>query len=337
MLPIYSMRYSFRMYVCYDTETSFLRKGFTRKDSCLFEIGAHSKDATFQRMVNPLKIYDNADNIIESIYQSGSDPNKSLMFWVKLLSEKGALRSNLRRADKWKQADAIGILLRRSDTALKHESPLKMLYALEKTDDDVKLAENMIKHKTMLGKPNGLLFYTPESAMREMKEKFEKEIWVAHNGKSFDEKIVKNQGVDLSKVSFVDSLPLFRTLVPGENSYSQPLLYRSVLKREYKAHHAYSDSKALHELLTHVLKDRSLESISTKKAKKKITPKPKTDLLEIRGIGPVSATRLMRKKIKSIDDLNTYIDTHNYNDWCTEFSDIHCYKKLGEKLFALDS
>jgi hypothetical protein len=321
--------------LCYDVESTFLRKGFTRGDTKLLEVAFYNEDVSFQRMVNPCTKYATGEEIVEDLYIAGSDPDKSIRFWTKLLIEKGSLSSANKRKNKWEQATAISELLKRSDIALKHKEPLKVLYVLEqgKTEDD---ALEFVKDTTLVPKPSGRLFYRPCTILKFAIDRYKQYTWIAHNGKSFDEKILKgHEGIDAEawkSIKFLDSLPILRTLCPGHDSYSQPLLYKAVLGKSYFAHHALEDSKALHQLLTHVLAGRDIHSVQTSKPKVKL--KVNTDLLQIKGVGPVTAQHLIDKKITNRRELSAYVRSNSFLDWDKAFK-FRGSRKLGEKLFNI--
>ena len=131
----------------YDTESSFLRKGFKRKDTQLFEIGMVYGRKTFQCMVNPV----GDKPPMETLRQLGQHPVNSLRFWTKLLSEKGYLNTAVRRLPPEEQSKRIA---------------------------------KVIQHKD---------FLTPEDAVRRAYTFGKGKLWIAHNGKSFDSKIICGQ------------------------------------------------------------------------------------------------------------------------------------------------
>ena len=101
----------------YDLETTFLQKGQKRPSQRIIEIGMYTPEKSFQRMINPCEKYDTGEEIIQSLDTMKQAPAASLRFWTKLLVEKKALPSHLRRQNTLKQADAISKLLLRSDIA----------------------------------------------------------------------------------------------------------------------------------------------------------------------------------------------------------------------------
>ena len=312
----------------YDLETCFIKSGFKRNITRILEIGVHAENIKYQKMINPLEKYNTGEDIIKNLIQMDQDPDKTIHFWTKLLVEKGALKSNIKRADTMKKADQISTLLKRSDIALTKKNPEEWLFALESFDDDIEKAKEFVETKKS-EKAKSLLFYKTIDCLHELLT-YSNFIWVAHNGKSFDEKIIRGNAkrldIDIS-CRFEDSLPVFRRLLKGEPSYSLPILHKSVLKKAYKAHHAYEDAKALANLFNHVVGEKKIEEIFIKKS----------DLLTLKGVGKKSVEALNKKNIKTLEDLYTYVDTHNIQDWYKEFSHVYNYKALGSRIFSTAS
>ena len=267
--------------LAYDLETTFLKKGLKREMTRILEVGIHAANIKYQAMVNPCTTYASGSDIIEDL-EKDQKPESTLRFWTKLLVEKGHLESALKRATMEKQADAISILLNRSDRARKYKKPLDMLYAIE----NVKNPDEFVKSHKCLS-PKGTLFYTTKEVLEEIVQ-FDY-IWVAHNGTAFDSKIIKGNADRLNipyDIDFKDSLPMFKREL-DEASYSLPILYKSLMKKSYKAHHAYEDAKALYELVYHVIGDNLY-----------LLDKP--DLIKMKGVGKKSIRVFNKKKIYMI-------------------------------------
>lgn len=294
-------------WLTYDLETTFLRKGFKRKDTLIIEIALHGKNKkeSFQRLVNPLKKYSTGLEIIQSLDETGQSPDKSIHFWVKLLSQKKMMNTSVKRKSVADKAELLAKLLNTSNE-----------------------------------------FITTEKALTEAIDWGKDHKWIAHNGTSFDSKIVKGQAkrFDISTpIDFSDSLPFFRHYLKDEPSYSQPILYKSMFKGRYMAHHALEDAKALHKML---LKcgDNIIDMFDQlpKKPKryqmlKKYKDKYKdidSDLIDIKGVGPKSVQVFRTKDIHSKEDLKKFIITYPISDWLEQFKGVHAYKKLGDKLYS---
>lgn len=297
-------------WLTYDLESTFLRKGFRRTDTLIIEIalyGKHDEEfvrpRSFQRLVNPLQSFATKEEVIESLRASGQNPEKSINFWTKLLVEKKLLGSHLRRAEFDAKAAAISSIL------------------TNKPDD----------------------FVTVEQALKDALAFGSDYTWIAHNGKAFDQKIIEGNCAKLkldipSNIAFKDSLPLFRSRLPDQPSYSQPILYKSLFKCKYLAHHALEDAKALHRMVIHCInqaKDEPVEQVVAveyvKSSKKKHL---KSDLLKIKGIGQGSLKHFMDNGIKSQCDLQEYIQTNDLDQWNKTFHRVYAYKQLGAKLFG---
>ena len=77
--------------------------------------------------------------------------------------------------------------------------------------------------------------------------------WLAHNGNSFDFKVLQGcaerTGLPITDtIKFHDTLKLFRKHIPGHKSYSQPKIYEAIFSEKYNAHVAIDDSLALARL-----------------------------------------------------------------------------------------
>lgn len=326
-----------KKWLTYDIEATFLKKGGSRSMTKLLELALYSNEFSFQRLINPLKHYQTGEEIIKDLSRMGQHPENTINFWSKLLIGKGALKSNVKRMDKNGQATEISKLLKRSDTARQYEDSVGMMYALERNNDDVETAENDVR-KGDTGK--SLLFYSSAEAIEAAIKCGATYVWVAHNGTAFDSKILQGHtDHDWKNIQFEDSLPLLKHLKPGESSYSQPILFKSVFKgQSYFAHHALEDAIALHKLLTHLLDEKDIfEEIKNAKTKRKVKlrgkkPHSSSDLYDIQGVGAKSVVVFHDNKITSKEQLFNVIATMNFEEWCETFSKVHQHKKLWEKL-----
>ena len=188
----------------YDTEASFLRKGFKRKDTQLFEIGMVRGRKTFQCMVNPV----GTKPPFETLQKLGQHPENSIRFWTKLLSEKGYLNTAVRRLPPKEQSERIAKVIQHAD------------------------------------------FLTPETAIRRAYAFGKNDMWIAHNGRAFDEKIIcahLTRANITHTITFKDSLHMLRKQLDLP-SYSQPKVYKALFKETYKAHHALEDARALQRI-----------------------------------------------------------------------------------------
>jgi predicted flap endonuclease-1-like 5' DNA nuclease len=311
MLKYYTKTSTAKGFLTFDLETSFLRKGFKRPDTLILEIALYGKMPiegkkrlqAFQRLVNPLKEYSSGQKVIEELHDRGQNPQNTIRFWTKLLIEKKMLNTSLRRKDYEEQADELSKLLSTDESFV-----------------DIKTALTDAVH---FG--NSCL-------------------WMAHNSKAFDSKIFhgncEREGVVCSEIVHGDSLHYFRHYMPDQVSYSQPLLYKAMFKSKYLAHHALEDCKALHKMIS--VEAADLASLTTRlnnmpeknsRQKRRSYAKVKTDLIDIKGVGPKSVQTFIKNNIRNKRDLYTWKKTNTIDEWLKNFKGVHHYKKLGERLF----
>lgn len=327
-----------KKFLTYDLETCFLKKGQRRTNQRMFEIALYCTEFSFSKLINPCQKYNNGEEVIESLNKMDQNPEKSLRFWTKLLVEKRYLKSHFKRAGQQKQADAISTLLQRSKKALDNKgeySSNQWLYALENNNDDVKLAKKYLDKYEVEGS-KGPLFYDTQSTLEEALKIGIGRTWVAHNGKSFDSKIMRGNCDRLNikvNVNFEDSLPMFRRTIISD-SYSQPLLYRGIFGKGYKAHHALDDCIALYELLEYV-SDKENVTIEKLFEVKKAPIKKYSDLLEISGIGQKSVEKFKKGGIHCKKDLYKWISLHSHDEFLKQFRGVYHYKSLAEKLYPI--
>lgn len=330
-----------KKFLTYDLETTFLQKGGKRPSQRILEIAMYTVEKQYQRLVNPIERYATGKEVIESLNEIKQHPESTLRFWTKLLIEKSALASQMKRKSIEDQADAISELLTRSEIARRKStySTRQWLYALEEHHDEKAARQFLDKHSTRGMKPKSVLFYTTKESLEgalEFAKEYDPWACIAHNGKSFDMPIVLGNAerCDIRfDVPFQDSLPMFRRKLPGHDSYSQPLLYRDIFHHGYKAHHALDDAKALYELMEHALKKESLESLfHVKKLSIKVRPNS-TDLRSIKGVGPKSAAIFVELGIKNKKQLNAWMKKYDKDQFMKTFSSVYAYRKLADRLY----
>tara|TARA_B110000008_G_C16936744_1_gene550886 strand:+ start:524 stop:1522 length:999 start_codon:yes stop_codon:yes gene_type:complete len=330
-----------KSFLTYDLETTFLQKGQKRSAQSLLEIALKTADKHYQRLVNPCSEYNTGEELIQNLEEMKQHPEATLRFWSKLLVEKKCLPSNIKRAQIIKQADAISKLLVRSDLARKQDGKYKTeewLFALETHGDKLEAAETfLIEHE--VDTPKSPIFYSTKEALTGALAFGLNYTWIAHNGKSFDMPIVKGnceRNEIKCEVDFEDSLPMFRRNIEND-SYSQPLLYRSIFGKGYKAHHALDDAEALYKLLEHTAKEKNkevLELFKVKKLPRKI--KIQSDLMKIKGVGPKTALKFTQKGIRNRKQLDEWIQAHNKDEFLETFNTLYRYKKLAETLYEAE-
>ena len=325
-----------RRNLCYDLETCFVNKGCTRGQTKILEVAFKTGKRSYQRLVNPLPVYSNAKEIIDGLEKLNQHAEKTVHFWTKLLIGKKALPSSLRRKNVIEKAEAISTLLKRSDIAMSYNKHVRngMMQSLARhEDDEIKAKNDIRKDEDSFDQ----LFYSAEEAIRGMLQKAEGiDIWVAHNGKAFDEKVLKGHDHNFDHVTFIDSLQVLKYLLPGLVSYSQPLLYQHLFNKKYFAHHALEDAVALHKIMDHALKGKCVleehESIQRKKEEKKKKRyskiHPESTLYTLKGIGEKTVEKLYKKDIKTDEELLLLVNTISFDAWCRDFSFVHKHKKF---------
>lgn len=87
----------------YDLETTFLAKGYKRKDQQLLEVAIVRGRSSYSALVDPVKGYP----IISRLKELGQHPERSVRFWTKLLAGKGLLNTADRRKSVEEQAEKI--------------------------------------------------------------------------------------------------------------------------------------------------------------------------------------------------------------------------------------
>ena len=134
-------------------------------------------------------------------------------------------------------------------------------------------------------------FITPEEALKGMIS-FGSGVWVAHNGKAFDNKIIQahlDRYTIKANIIFKDSLPEIRKL--KLSSHSLGYVYKHLFKHPFRAHHALDDARALQRVCKHL------------KLFEKNTP---TKLTTLRGIGPKTEEVFREAGILSVEDLSAW-------------------------------
>lgn len=329
-----------KKFLTYDLETTFLQKKQKRPVTRMLEIALKKTEESFQRLINPCEQYSTGNQIIESLDTMKQHPQSSLRFWTKLLIEKHALPSNLKRADVFKQADEISKLLVRSDIARKNTGEYtteQWLYALENNHDKVSVAKQFLDKYEVDETPKSVKFFTTKEALSDALEFGQKHAWIAHNGKSFDMPIVigncDRNNLTYDSIEFKDSLRMLRIKLDMD-SYSQPNIYRNLFSKGYKAHHALHDCVALQEILDHVAEKEKTTVLDLFKVKKlPIKVKCNSDLVSIKGIGPKTAIKFKERGIASKKDLYEYVDTHSIESFLEKFKGLYRYRKLAERLY----
>lgn len=227
---------------CVDLETTIASKvpdsvrpkGQKRFETRIIEIGAvhvAKQSLKWGCIVNPLPKdahLNTAQDLIALLRSMYQRPDATIDFWSKVLVKRKSLTHNMFLNDEppevWLNRTTMN---RAKDFVRWHNLP-----------------------------ESGPKFVTETQALRKLVEFTQSEpTWYAHNGRSFDFKILKGCGLRCGirySVCEIDTLREFRKRMPGHKSYSQPTLYRNIFKRGYNAHVAIDDATALSELCCYV-------------------------------------------------------------------------------------
>lgn len=290
-----------------DLETTFLSKGYHRTDQRILEIGAVSLDTsdTFNILVHPFdKHLNHGKDLISALISMGQQAMPTIDFWITILEKKQLIRK-VKRSNEIK-ADYIANLvnqnLKYEDKYAKGVQCQKRLDCLLARKDNPKIL--MVTEWTAL------------SALQRFTKKYGN-IWYAHNGKSFDYKILDARAKDVSlqfkNIKKIDTLHLFKNQYKGLRSYSQPKLYEHFEKGTYTAHIALEDAKALKVLMKHL-------NLNLNKS---------TNLQDIKFCGPKTEALLKKNGIHDIDALKQKV-SENPN-WLKEIGVRH-YNKIKDQL-----
>jgi len=310
---------------CVDLETTIAGRipdtvqppGKKRFETRIIEIGAvHWKNRKqFKCLVNPLpknvllKVPNDLFSLLRSMHQK---PDATLNFWSTVLVKRESLNNKMFLHDEPPE-----VWRRRTIT--------------NRAKDFIRWYNN----------PSiGPEFKSETQALQELIQFTRSEpTWLAHNGNSFDFKVLqgcaeRTKNIIPKNVNMVDTLKLFRQHIPGYKSYSQPKLYAEIFQRNYNAHVAIDDAKALAELCVHVnekVKGQPQKKELDKKSVKKVLNKRRhvkkqmdltfrkiekshSPVRLLRGIGPKTETALAALNILTIDELKrTY--TANGVNW----------------------
>jgi DNA polymerase III epsilon subunit-like protein len=317
--------------ICLDLETTIagrcdhMAPGTKRYETRITEIGCvnwQNPEETFGCLVNPVPSdvkLENGKSLMNWLKDNYQKAAPTVNFWAKVLTNRGSLTSkmfiNPEPPEIWNRTTTLN---KANDFARWHNNP--------------GIGPRMLTEKEALQKliefPAGLP-------------------WIAHNGNSFDYKVL--QGASLrtgvaipNTIVKHDSLKIFKKMIPGYKSYSQPKLYSAIFKKGYNAHVAIEDARALAELCRYVAnKQSSMTSkvlqgtpATPKKAPKKkpmdlqfgrssvaaqVQPKQYvkknynvqkiTKLRQIRGIGPKSIAAMATVGVFTILQLKEKVKT----------------------------
>jgi len=309
--------------ICVDLETTIAGKcdhrikGEKRFETRIIEIGAVNwcnPSETFGCLVNPIPeevSLNSAKDLIDWLQTNYQKPTPTIQFWSKVLVNGNSLTANM-----FLHPEDPQIWLRQS--------------AANKAKDFIRWRNNPTIGPTFVSEKQGLQQLIAFTKNRD---------WLAHNGNSFDYKVLQgcSNRTDViipDSIRKFDSLKIFRKTIPGYKSYSQPKLYAAIFKKDYNAHIAIDDAKALAELCQYVTVSTGQTEPKTEETgqiepktefpkmnlkfgsivKKKQFGLKKTKLSQIRGIGPKTIAALAILNVLTISQLKAKIKI-NGNEW----------------------
>ena len=287
--------------ICVDLETTIAGKipdsvrpsGEKRFETRIIEIGAvhwRQQHKRFMRLVNPINVKLHSGNeLIQHLKSIHQKPGPTLNFWSRVLVR----RNSVDRTMFQKEESPEVWLARKLET---------------KADDFVRWFNGA----------HGPAFVPEREALHDLLEWSGKESWLAHNGNSFDFKVLQGcalrTGIVITPaIRQYDTLKLFRKQLPGHKSYSQPILYEKIFGEKYNAHVAIDDALALSRLCQHCHSNGNSKANSkanvkanvkaNSKAKANSTGKKSMDLTFKLRTNTASTVGTARKQIHKIRDL----------------------------------
>ena len=234
--------------ICVDLETTIAGKipdsvrpsGQKRFETRIIEIGAvhwQQQDKRFMRLVNPIDVkLQSGHELIQHLKSIHQKPGPTLNFWSRVLVRRNSVDRTMFE---------------------KEESP------------EVWLARNLETRANdfvrWFNGAHGPAFVPEKEALYDLLEWSGNESWLAHNGNSFDFKVLQGcalrTGIAITPaIQQYDTLKLFRKQLPGHKSYSQPILYEKLFGEKYNAHVAIDDALALSRLCHHCHSNGSSQS-----------------------------------------------------------------------------
>ena len=301
--------------ICVDLETTITSKipnhirppGQKRFETRIIEIGAvdwKNPSRTYQALVNPIPSdipLQTTKDFFQHLQDTHQHPTRTINFWSRVLVRRQSLTRHMFSVE---------------------ESP--EVWLARQVDHRTK---DFIRWHNAPG--TGPTFMTEKEAVTGL-VRFTMEhpepTWLAHNGASFDFKVLQGcaqrHSIRLPKqIKHVDTLKLFRKLLPGHKSYSQPNLFQALFQKKYNAHVAIDDAKALSTLVAHAAghskaahkprqaantrKTMSIDFLTRTRTKPRraAAPVKSASVLKLRGIGPKTAGALAAIQITMVSEL----------------------------------
>lgn len=271
--------------ICIDLETTIAGRipdhvrprGKKRYETRVIEIGAidwrtgHHWGCIVNPIVNPEKLK-SARDLFQHLRDIHQKPDATVNFWSKVLVNRGAITPRM------VGGEPPQVWLGR--TCQNRATDFVRWFAVPHT------GPRFVCEKRAL---RGLVDFT---------QKANGTAWLAHNGKSFDFKVLagvsERHSVPIPRgIQQIDTLHVFRKVIPGHKSYSQPVLYHALFGHKYNAHVAIDDAKALARICKHVSgTSNTIPPTTTPMSKKKTTPMSKKK--------PMNLTFLKRRHRKAV-------------------------------------
>ena len=313
---------------CIDLETTITSKipdhvrpkGQKRFETRIIEIGAvHvQKNRQWGCLVNPVSrtvVLRTPEDLFAFLRRMYQKPDATIDFWSSVLLKRKSLRPDM----------------------FLHNEPV-LVWSNRTTFNRAKDFVRWHNNPAI-----GPTFVSETSALKQLLAFTKDEpTWYAHNGRSFDFKVLKGcaQRCGLQyNVKEIDTLHEFRKCLPGHKSYSQPILYKAIFKQTYNAHVAIDDALALKRLCMHTSGKpaaATAKTVAPATAKtvapataKNVARHPPTspiqrrpmnlsfkagrqapglDVIQLRGIGPKTSKALASEQIFTIKQLKHEFD-----------------------------
>ena len=281
--------------------------GKKRFHTRMIEIGAVAMDSnqepeSYNVLVAPINVRDikTPRDVICALEGIHQHPWRTLSFWTRVLVQRGDIHRNHNLYSNLQQAEKLLDLMLASaadfdEYVSKHPEPK----ALEE------------KRKWAYECPVKIL---PERIALLGLEHFSGlhgGVWYAHNGNSFDFKVLEGaykrcqMPWKRSSRDSIDTIPLFKKwtgkLYP---SYSQPKLYSQLFKEKYSAHIALADAIALRRLYHHLKgTPQPIKKRVRFKEKPEIVQDTSTNVRSIKGVGPKTQAMWADMGIRTVKEL----------------------------------
>ncbi len=281
--------------ICVDLETTISSKipdhvrppGKKRFETRILEIGAvdwQNPTVKYQALVYPIQTHtaiSSTAELFQTLTGMYQHPTRTINFWSKVLVKRHSLTRHMFSVEEEPEVWlARQVNQRAKDFVRWHNEPAS--------------GPMFVSEKVAL---EGLLKFT---------EKHSIHCWLAHNGNSFDFKVLEGCSerhcVPLIKnLKTIDTLKLFRKHIPGHKSYSQPVLYETLFNKRYNAHVAIDDAIALATLCRHVVRSHASDEAEKSQVRPLRMAAAESSLVDSKGQGRSRARGPIRGNKKTMD------------------------------------